>query len=95
MLLTVNPLSSMQSQLQQAKERNDERMQAMALSRAAQENGPTDNNRSTQNVKEPGNADVGGSQTNPHAEDVELEIFSTTTIYCIKFLLWRRLQVPI
>ena len=94
-LLTVSPLSSMQSQLQQAKERNDERMQAMALSRAAQENGPTDNNRSTQNVKEPGNADVGGSQTNPHAEDVELEIFSTTTIYCIKFLLWRRLQVPI
>mmetsp|Transcript_26025 Transcript_26025/g.32469 ORF Transcript_26025/g.32469 Transcript_26025/m.32469 type:complete len:204 (+) Transcript_26025:244-855(+) len=92
-LLTISPLSSMQSQLQ-AKERNEERMQQVALSRAAQENGPTENNRSN-GMKGHGNADVGGSQTDPHAEDVELEVFSTTTIYCLKFLLWRKLQVPI
>lgn len=38
---------------------------------------------------------MGGSQTDPRAEDVELEVFSTTSIYCVKYLLWRRLQVQI
>ena len=65
--------------------------QQMALSRAVQENGPNENNR-----QDPGKADVGGSQTqNPLAEDVELEVFTNCSIYCIKYVLWRRIQMPI
>lgn len=56
-----------------------------------QENGPNENNRQGALRK----SDVGGSQTNPHAEDVELEVFTTTSIYCVKYSLWRKLQVPI
>jgi len=69
----------------------------MALSRAVQEVGPGENNRGLNHVKMiTGNSDVGGSQTqNPLAEDVELEVFTTCSIYCIKYALWRRLQVPI
>ena len=67
----------------------------MALSRAMQE-GPNECNRAQNNVKITGKSDVGGSQTqNPLAEDVELEVFTTCSIYCIKYALWRRLQVPI
>jgi len=69
----------MQSQLK-AREQNEGRLQQMAL---------------PQEQKVQGNADVGGSQTDPNAEDVELEVFSTTSIYCIKYMLWRRLQVQI
>lgn len=39
---------------------------------------------------------MGGSQTqNPLAEDDELEVFTNTSIHCIKYELWRRLKVPI
>ena len=68
----------------------------MALSLAVQEMGPGENNRGQNHVKATGNSDVGGSQTqNPLAEDVELEVFTTCSIYCIKYALWRRLQIPI
>ena len=41
-------------------------------------------------------SDVGGSMTNnPLAEDIELEVYATCSIYCIKYILWRRFQVPI
>lgn len=41
-------------------------------------------------------ADVGGSATqNPLAEDIELEVFATCSVYCIKYILWKRFQTPI
>lgn len=66
----------------------------MALSMAAQE--VLNENQRSDGVKIPKNSDVGGSQTqNPLAEDMELEVFTTSSIYCIKYALWRRLHVPI
>ena len=42
-------------------------------------------------MKGNGDADVGGSQTeNPMNEDIELEVYSTCSVYCIKYVLWRR-----
>ena len=65
--------------------------QQVALSRAVQENGPTENQRNGALMKGNGDADVGGSQTeNPMNEDIELEVYSTCSVYCIKYVLWRR-----
>ena len=39
---------------------------------------------------------TGGSQTfNHQEEDFEIKSFMTCSIYCIKYMLWRKLQVPI
>lgn len=62
----------------------------LALQRAVAENGPSDDNNREKLVAVPG-ADVGGSATNnPLAEDIEIEVFSTCSIYCVKYILWRR-----
>ena len=38
---------------------------------------------------------TGGSQNeNPH-EDLEINVFSTCSIYCIKYIIWKQLKVPI
>jgi hypothetical protein len=73
-------------------ESNEEMKQQVALSLAVQENGPANDNRNNGFIKASNDADVGGSQTqNPLAEDIELEVYTTCSIYCIKYVLWRRL----
>ena len=56
---------------------------------AAQENNPGEDKREQNNMNN--SSDVGGSQTkNPLAEDIEIEVYATYSIYCIKYILWRR-----
>lgn len=86
-LLTISPSLSAAAQ-----DPGEEMKHQMALSQAVVENGPTENNRNKVNQ----GADVGGSAThNPSAEDIELEVYTTCSIYCVKYILWRRFQTPI
>ena len=38
---------------------------------------------------------TGGSQVDNPQEDLEITVFSTCSIYCIKYILWKQLKVPI
>ena len=38
---------------------------------------------------------TGGSQNENPQDDIEINVFSTCSIYCIKYILWKKLKVPI
>ena len=95
-LLTISPLSIAQMSKPDESQQDEEMKQQVALSRAVQEGGVGENLRPGNSKDNRNNSDVGGSMTqNPLAEDVELEVYTTCSIYCIKYALWRRLHVPI